>query len=295
MPFHPIPNKQNNISMKNITIITASTLASLVIPFQTTDAHTSYGGTARNLGPNVETAPGSGTFVPGVITGATVATPYFKTITNQTVTSDHGWAHGTRPQFGDAHAIRAFRFTLAEAGLATINVTADPLRGSSGGIPITPAFSLYSGLLSTGSADYDTAPITLAWLGTLGGIQPRAGALNSLGDWKMGNITSVADGGGNFNFSELSSLNYIANAADGTPANYGLNADIQGDGLEDGSITRSFHLAPGNYTVILGGADLDGTNISTFGFNASLTVVPEPSAFLLSVPSCLLLLKRKRA
>lgn len=271
--------------MKNISLVTVSTLACIVIPFQSAEAHTTYGGNARNLGVDV----------PGAITGATYTTPYFKTITNQLVTSDHGWAHGTRPQFGDAHAIRAFRFTLAEAGLATINVTADSSRGSSGGIPIIPAFSLYSGLLSTGSADYDTAPITLAWLETLGGIQPRAGALNSLGDWKMGNDASVADGNGDFNFSELSSLTYIGNAADGTSANYGLAAGINGDGLADGSITRSFLLGPGSYTVIIGGADINGVNSSTFGINASLTVVPEPSAFLLSAASCLLLLKRKRA
>lgn len=270
--------------MKNISLVTVSTLACIVIPFQSAEAHTTYGGNARNLGVDV----------PGAITGATYTTPYFKTITNQTVTSDHGWAYGTRPQFGDAHAIRAFRFTLAEAGRATINVTADPLRGTSG-VPIIPAFSLYSGLLSTGSADYDTAPITLAWLETLGGIQPRAGALNSLGDWKMGNIASVADGNGDFNFSELSSLTYIGNAADGTSANYGLASGINGDGLADGAITRSFLLGPGSYTVIIGGADINGVKTSTFGINASLTVVPEPSAFLLSAASCLLLLKRKRA
>lgn len=270
--------------MKNISLVTVSTLACIVIPFQSAGAHTTYGGNARNLGVDV----------PGAIAGATYATPYFKTITNQTVSTDHGWAYGTRPQFGDAHAIRAFRFTLAEAGRATINVTADPLRGTSG-VPIIPAFSLYSGLLSTGSADYDTAPITLAWLESLGGIQPRAGALNSLGDWKMGNIASVADGNGDFNFSELSSLTYIGNAADGTSANYGLAAGINGDGLADGSIARSFLLGPGSYTVIIGGADLNGVNSSTFGINASLTVVPEPSGFLLSAASCLLLLKRKRA
>jgi hypothetical protein len=273
--------------MKNISLVTVSTLACIVIPFQSAEAHTTYGGNARNLGVNV----------PGAITGATYATPYFKTITNQLVTSDHGWAHGTRPQFGDAHAIRAFRFTLAEAGRATINVTADASRGTSGGIPIIPAFSLYSGLLSTvtGFADYDTAPITLAWLESLGGIQPRAGALNSLGDWKMGNDSSVADINGDFNFSELSSLTYIGNAADGSSANFGSAAGIQGDGLADGSITQSFLLGPGSYTVIIGGADINGVSTSTFGINASLTVVPEPSALLLSAASCLLLLKRKRA
>jgi hypothetical protein len=271
--------------MKNISLVTVSTLACFAIPCQPAAAHTTYGGNARNLGVDV----------PGAITGATYATPYFKTITNQTVSTDHGWAYGTRPEFGDAHAIRAFRFTLAEAGRATLHVTADPSRGTSGGIPIIPAFSLYSGLLSTGSADYDTAPITLAWLESLGGIQPRAGALNSLGDWKMGNDASVADVNGDFNFSELSSLTYIGNAADGTSANFGSAPGINGDGLADGSITRSFLLGPGDYTVIVGGADIHGTHSATFGIHASLTVVPEPSAFLFSAASCLTLFRRRRA
>ena len=54
---------------------------SMIAP-QAASAHTTYGVTARNLGPNVETAPGSGVFIPGAIRGATAATPYFKTITN---------------------------------------------------------------------------------------------------------------------------------------------------------------------------------------------------------------------
>jgi hypothetical protein len=34
--------------------------------------------------------------------------------------------------------------------------------------------------------------------------------------------------------------------------------DFNGDGLADGSITRSFLLGPGDYTVIIGGADIIG-------------------------------------
>ena len=74
-----------------------------LIAAPTTSAHTTYGGTSRNLGTNVETAPGSGVFVPSAITGASAATPYFKTITNQTVASDYGWVAGTSPAYGDAH------------------------------------------------------------------------------------------------------------------------------------------------------------------------------------------------
>ncbi len=281
------------------SIASVSLIAISLLIASPASAHTTYGGVARNLGPNVETVPGSGVFnLPGVITGATAATPYFKTITNQTVTSDHGWASGTNPEFGDAHHIRAFRFTLAEAGWATISVAAAPSRGTAsalGPVPIIPAFSLYSGLLSTGSADYDTALITLAYLQTLGAPQPRAGALNSLGDWKMGNDASLPDGFGNYDFDELSSLTYIGNAADGTSANFGSAVGINGDGLSDGFVQSSFTLPAGDYTLIIGGADISGSNGLTFGIDASLSVIPEPSSTLLIGLSSLgLALHRRR-
>jgi hypothetical protein len=268
------------------SIATGSLIALSLLIARPASAHTTYGGVARNLGPNVETVPGSGVFnLPGMISGATAASPYFKTITNQVVTSDHGWASGTNPQFGDAHHVRAFRFALAEAGLATISVAAAPSRGTAsalGPVPIHPAFSLYSGLLSSGSADYDTALITLAYLQTLGAPQPRAGALNSLGDWKMGNDASLPDGFGNYDFSELSSLTYIGNAADGTSANFGNAPGINGDGISDGFVQSSFALPAGDYTLIIGGADINGSNGLTFGIDASLSVIPEPSSTLLS-------------
>ncbi len=273
------------------TVLFALTL----ITAPTSFAHTTYGGTARNLGTNVETSPGSGTFLPGSISGASAASPYFKTITNQTVTSNFGWVAGTDPAYGDAHHIKAFRFTLAEAGLATINVTADSARGTALGIPIMPAFSLYSGLLSTGSSDYDTAGITLAYLQTLGNPQPRNGALNSLGDWKIGNDSSVPDGLGAYNFNELSSLTYLGNAADGTSANFGSAVGVNGDGVADGSVWQSFWLPAGDYTVIIGGGEIAGGNSQTFGINASLTFIPEPSgALLIGISGLGLVLRRRR-
>jgi hypothetical protein len=272
--------KQKTITSQSIATLSFVALSLLIA--RPASAHTTYGGVARNLGPDVETVPGSGVFnLPGVISGATAATPYFKTITNQVVTSDHGWASGTHPEYGDAHHIRAFRFTLAEAGWATISVQAAPSRGTAGPVPIMPAFSIYSGLLSTGSADYDTALITLAYLQTLGAPQPRAGALNSLGDWKMGNDASLPDLLGNYDFSELSSLTYIGNAADGTSANFGSAAGINGDGLSDGFVQSSFALPAGDYSIIIGGADINGSNGLTFGIDASLSVIPEPSSTLL--------------
>lgn len=289
------PPNEFSLSLTHMNHTTIVLFALTLITVPSSSAHTTYGGTARNLGTNVETAPGSGTFVPGSISGTSAASPYFKTISNQTVTSNFGWVAGTDPAYGDAHHIKVFLFTLAEAGLATIHVTADSARGTALGIPIMPAFSLYSGLLSTGSADYDTAGITLAYLQTLGNPQPRNGALNSLGDWKIGNDASVPDGLGNYNFNELSSLTYLGNAADGTSANFGSAAGIHGDGVADGSVQQSFWLPAGDYTVIIGGGEIAGGNSLTFGINASLTVIPEPSgALLIGISGLGLVLRRRR-
>ncbi len=253
-------------------------------------AHTSYGGTARDLGPVTGSVSGS-------ISGFNPLSPYFKTInTAQTVTSNFGWANATDADFGDAHHIKAYRFTLAEAGWATISVAANASRGT-GTVPFMPAFSLYTGLLHTsGGSDYDTSGITLAYLATLGNPQPREGAFNALGDWKMGNDASLPDAFGNYNFSELSSLTYVANAADGTSTNYGSAPGIHGDGLANGFVTRSLWLTPGTYSLMVGGADIGGSDVSgTYGIDVSLSVIPEPSSMALTGFAGLLLLRRRRA
>jgi hypothetical protein len=270
----------------NISLLAAALVASGPLA-----AHTTYGGAARNLGPGTTTET-----APDPIGGFSVEAPYFKSITNQTVSSGFGWAAGTRAEFGDAHRIRAFRLTLAEAGYATIQVKADAARGTAAGVSVMPAFSLYSGLLSTGSPDYDTAAITSAYLATLGG-PAKAGAFNAIGDWKMGNDASLPDGEGNYNFDELSSLTYLGNAADGTTANFGFASGIQGDGVADHAVEGSFWLAAGDYTLIVGGAELGALSegpFLTYGVDVSLTVIPEPSSLMLGASVSFLLLRRRR-
>lgn len=226
-------------------------------------AHTTYGGTARDL---------------GTVTGANM-TPYFKTIDNQTVTSNFGWVAGTGASFGDAHDVKAYRFTLAEAGWATISVSA-AVRGTGGGT-LLPAFSLYSGLLHTnGIADYDSSAATLAYLATLGDPASFTGAFDALDTWKIGN-----DAG------ELSTLTYIGHAADGSFS----NPAILGDGLADDRVQQTFWLGAGDYSLMIGGADpaaIDGTG--TYGIDVSLTVVPEPSGLMLVSLSALGLLARRK-
>ena len=257
---------------------TAFLIALPVLLTHTASAHTTYGGVARDLGPSVGSTP-------GVISGASLGTPYFKTLNTQTVTGNFGWAHGTEAAFGDAHDIKAFRFTLAEAGYATIQATT-AARGS-GLAGLLPAFSLYSGLLHTsGGSDYDTAPVTLAYLATLGNPQPRRGAFDALNTWKIGN-----DAG------ELSTLTYVGNAADGTSANFGSAAGISGDGTADGSVSASWWLPAGDYTLIVGGGDINGSDgTGTYGVDVALTVIPEPSSALLGALAGIgLVLRRKRA
>jgi hypothetical protein len=295
MPQIPdlLPEKTNNDTNQHdrqMKIVRKTFLIAGVIAMATElNAHTSYGGTARDLGP----VSGSSS---GAISGFNPTAPYFKTInTAQTVTSNFGWAHGTDSDFGDAHHIKAYRFTLAEAGWATISVSSNATRGT-GTLPFMPALSLYTGLLHTsGGSDYDTAGITTAYLATLGNPQPREGAFFALGDWKMGNDASLPDGLGNYNFSELSSLAYVINAADGTPTNYGSAPGILGDGLADGTVTTALWLTPGTYSLMVGGADINGTDaLGTYGIDVSLSVIPEPSSALTAALSVLALACRRR-
>jgi hypothetical protein len=234
--------------------------------------------------------------------GTYSGTDLTRTITNQNVSGEHGWADATDANLGDTHKTRAFRFslttnawvTLSFQGLAytagTNNYTALAL----------PAFSLYSGLAASGT--HDGSLISLAWRDTTYGTiitydangtpttnSVTEGSLNALGDWKIG-----ADAG--TNFANLSSLTYIGNAADGTSANYGTpassltladgtvvpNGTINGDGNADGVVTGSFYLTNGSYSVFVGGANYAGVNTNTsYGIQGTFTAVPEPSTWAL--------------
>lgn len=263
--------KTKTHSIHSITVSTIAACAALAAG--SANAHTSYG-TARDF---------------GTVSNASV-TPFFKTInTVQTVTSDFGWAAGTEAAFGDAHDIKAYRFALTDWSMATIRIDVAP-RGS-GTQTFLPGFSIYSGLLhTTGGSDYDTAQVTKDYLESLGEPQPRRGAFNALGLMKMGNDAGVT-------FDDLSVLTYVGNAADGTSANFGTAPLINGDGAADGSVTASFWLPAGDYSLLVGGANLSGTDgTGTYGINATLAVIPEPSGFLmLGLASLGCAFRRRRA
>jgi hypothetical protein len=233
-----------------------------------------------------------------------------RTITNQRVSGEHGWADATDANLGDTHKTRAFMFslttnawvTLSFQGLAYSTTSTNGTTTSFSALAL-PAFSLYSGLAALSSPlTHDSSPISLTWRDTTYGTiitydangtpttnSVTEGSLNALGDWKIG-----ADG--QTNFSQLSSLTYIGNAADGSSANYGTpasslrlangsnvpNAAINGDGNADGVVSGSFYLSAGDYSVFVGGANYAGVNTNTsYGIQGTFTAVPEPSTWAL--------------
>jgi hypothetical protein len=270
--------------MKTNNMKTKLVISTLVLSFagvHLSSAHTSYGGFTRNLGP----ATASNMLPVETPISGFAAAPYLKTISVSNIARDSGWAAGTRPAFGDAHHIRAFRFSLAEAGLATIRAEAV----TSG---FLPGFTLYTGLLNlTGpSAPYDGSIATVNYLNSIGqDTSVSARALNSLGDVKM-----YSDGA--IGVAVESALVYFGNAADGTSSNFGDAALIFGDGTADGIVERAFWLQAGDYTVFLGGANINGTNTANQSARLSLLVIPEPSGILLTGCSVLgFAMRRRRA
>ena len=210
------------------------------------------------------------------------------------ISSNFGWAYSTDSDLGDSHRNRAFRFTLASAGEVSVSVQ----RGSNS---LLPAFSIYSGLVHGAPFDHDGSPITQAYLaGVFGAPGIAQGAFNALGDWKIGTDASVPDIiTGLYNYDELATFVYIGNVADGSSANYGSASGINGDAVADGFVTGTFSLAAGDYTLMVGGANLITPDLPTYpsyATNVTVSVVPETSVPLLTALSGLLVaLRRRRA
>jgi hypothetical protein len=187
-------------------------------------------------------------------------------ISNQTVTSNFGWADGTDSDFGDSHRVRPFRFTLEDPMLITISIQ--------GGGGLLPGFSIYSGLahLAPSQPDHDLAPVTLSYLQFLGG--GKEGAFIATGNWRMGNDDGAS-------FSDLSTFMFEGYGVDGTSANFGPAPGVVGDGFADGVVTKTFPLLPGDYTLFVGGANYSGTTTTSFPVAISVNntaSVPEAGA-----------------
>lgn len=222
------------------------------------EAHLTYG-TARDF---------------GTYSGLTNGT---KSITNQTCTGNFGWADAADGILGDTHKGRAFRFHLDNSALVTLTVTANPAATGTSLGDLTPAFTIYSGLAATApfsgtqtDSDHDGSIASLIWRayweqvniggdGTTNNLGTD-GCWNSLGDFKIG-----GDGDPAGDFSQLTTLLYQGSAASTTSG---------------GSVTGSFALPAGNYTIMIGGNDLSNKTAGTAalgrGISATLTVSPTP-------------------
>lgn len=194
------------------------------------------------------------------------------TIANQAISGNFGWADAADADWGDSHKARWFRFTLTHDADVTITAAAKANATASSVGGLVPAFSLYQGLapITIGSdgtthLSYDTAPVSANWRASL--PFTTEGSWHALGDFKVGNDAGV-----------LGDLIHIGHSADGTGAH--------GDGNADGQTSRSFRLAAGTYSLLIGGNVHDAQNAGapgntgSFGVSATLAVsaVPEPSS-----------------
>lgn len=237
------------------------TLAASLLAMASAQAHISYSG--RDF---------------GSFSGLTNGT---KTITNQAVTSNYGWADAADGILGDSHKGRAFRFHLDNTAIVTLTVAANAGATATSRGDLTPAFSIYSGLAGIApfppsqttnapSADHDFGEASVLWRiwWVQQNIDPNAtteaptdGNWNAVGDWKIG-----GDGDLPGDFSQLSSFTYKGSASSTTSG---------------GSVTGKLVLPAGDYTVFIGGNDIANKTSDTAalarGIAATLEVTPAPA------------------
>jgi len=233
------------------------------------------------------------------------------TIAGQAVSSSFGWADATDGDWGDSHRFRAYRFTLSSTTSVAITAQRQNLvTGTAGGQQtgnhdvLLPALSLYSGLSHTTSPlAHDHSTRSVEWLittfgtsaGTGLGGSGKEGSLNALGAWSIGNsLTDWPDVPADPRTDSLRSFAFVGYAADGSAANFGSTPGLIGDGNADGFVTTTFwNLAPGDYSLFVGGADYAaqatetetfgalGNAFPTYGLTVTVTPVPEPRALAL--------------
>ena len=212
------------------------------------------------------------------------------------ISSDFGWAAATDANFGDSHRTRAFRFNLASPGTVILTIQ--------GGVGFLPGVSIYGGLghLAPFQGSHDSAALSQSYLAGLPG-PTKVGALNALDDWAIGNdpsyVVETDPLSGVVYEASLRYFDYLGNVADGTSANFGSAAGINGDGVADGYVTGSFDLPAGDYSFFVGGANLasesPGPAWTNYGATVSLTVVPEPStSVIVGLAGFGLILRRRR-
>jgi hypothetical protein len=197
------------------------------------------------------------------------------------VTGNYGWADAADGILGDSHRGRAFRFHLDSAAFVTLTVSANPGATATSLGGFTPAFSIYSGLgavapfppsqtTNAPSADHDFSAASVAyriwWVQQ--NLNPSAtdesatdGSWNAIADWKIG-----GDGDLPGDFTQLTTFGYKGSATSTTAG---------------GTVTGSFALPGGDYTIFIGGNDIanktSDTALAGYGISTTLAVSPTPT------------------
>lgn len=226
------------------------------------------------------------------------------TLSHKVVTSSYGWADASDSDWGDSHRGRFTTFTLTAPSDVILTVVRQAgVTYTSGGVlrqaldDLIPAFSLYAGIVPHLSHDGSDHPLFLAshpgYLPTAAyfdgvHVGTKEGAWNGLGDFVMGNKSTEVVAPNVWDARRLSFLGFALDGEGVDVTGDGL-LDLSGDGTNDGQVAKSFRLAAGAYTAVIGGAcytcqfDSGATVSERRGFSASLTVtpVPEPGSWAL--------------
>lgn len=232
------------------------------------------------------------------------------TISNQTVSSNFGWADASdlslafdanyaawhtvdsasytaasftdgvdNLYYGDSHKGKAFRFHLDTTQTLTISATsnASATVASVGGL--APGFSVYQGLAAIApftapqtSADHDFAAASQAW--RTSAVQADAG--NGSYDYlaTQGSWNALGNwylGGDGEPSGNLSVLSFFQYVGSAATA------------VHDGTASGTFTLGPGDYTIFVGGDDIlaksQADSIKAYGVSLTVAAVPEPETY----------------
>ena len=175
-------------------------------------------------------------------------------VTVKNISKDYGWAKAANTDSGDTHDGGWFKLTVSGAvGTFVITATGGTTNSTSSagvypfdnsGPRFLPAFTVYSGLAVA---------------------EAHEGVLDTLANSTIANDEGASG-----------ELLYVGHAADGTSAIYGSNPDIEGDGVSDGVVKKTFTLPTGNYSIFVGGGNNAGSDLGNYGVNLSIKTVLLP-------------------
>lgn len=206
-----------------------------------------------------------------------------QTISGKTATGNFGWIDGTDADWGDAHKVAAFRFHLnnaADVKISFQNQIFTPAPTTAVPNPVAvqggliPGFSLFSGLghVAPFAADHDTAVGSIAIRDAVGGVGMTEGSFRAQTTWSITND----------NNDPASVFTYIGSAYDGSSVNYGTGIIAGADGVADQMVSKTFHLAAGDYSIFAGGTDYANQSVLPqlqYGISGTVAVVPEPETY----------------